>query len=115
MYDKLVTKINKIDTRKFVLKTKYQTDKLELEKKILILVSLLKKTNCNNKIIEIENKIPNISGLARNTALTAVENKIRDVINWVKKQTITQTVLKLEINLLIIIMTNILLPQSLTS
>ena len=80
-YDKLVTKINKIDTRKFVLKTKYQTDKLELEKKILILVSLLKKTNCNNKIIEIENKIPNISGLARNTALTAVENKIRDVIN----------------------------------
>ena len=115
MYDKLVTKINKIDTRKFVLKTKYQTDKLELEKKILILVSLLKKTNCNNKIIEIENKIPNISGLARNTALTAVENKIRDVINWVKKQTTTQTILKLEINLLIIIMTNILLPQSLTS
>ena len=115
MYDKLVTKINKIDTRKFVLKTKYQTDKLELEKKILILVSLLKKTNCNNKIIEIENKIPNISGLARNTALTAVENKIRDVINWVKKQTITQTILKLEINLLIIIMTNILLPKSLTS
>ena len=115
MYDKLVTTINKIDTRKFVLKTKYQTDKLELEKKILILVSLLKKTNCNNKIIEIENKIPNISGLARNTALTAVENKIRDVINWVKKQTITQTILKLEINLLIIIMTNILLPQSLTS
>ena len=115
MYDKLVTKINKIDTRKFVLKTKYQTDKLELEKKNLILVSLLKKTNCNNKIIEIENKIPNISGLARNTALTAVENKIRDVINWVKKQTITQTILKLEINLLIIIMTNILLPQSLTS
>ena len=115
MYDKLVTKINKIDTRKFVLKTKYQTDKLELEKKILILVSLLKKTNCNNKIIEIENKIPNISGLARNTALTAVENKIRDVINRVKKQTITQTILKLEINLLIIIMTNILLPQSLTS
>ena len=115
MYDKLVTKINKIDTRKFVLKTKYQTDKLELEKKILILVSLLKKTNCNNKIIEIENKIPNISGLARNTALTAVENKIRDVINWVKKQTITQTILKLEINLLIIIITNILLPQSLTS
>ena len=115
MYDKLVTKINKIDTRKFVLKTKYQTDKLELEKKILILLSLLKKTNCNNKIIEIENKIPNISGLARNTALTAVENKIRDVINWVKKQTITQTILKLEINLLIIIMTNILLPQSLTS
>ena len=97
------------------MKTKYQTDKLELEKKILILVSLLKKTNCNNKIIEIENKIPNISGLARNTALTAVENKIRDVINWVKKQTITQTILKLEINLLIIIMTNILLPQSLTS
>ena len=30
-YDKLVTKINNIDTNDFVLKTKYQTDKTELE------------------------------------------------------------------------------------
>ena len=34
MYDKLVTKVNNIDTSDFVLKTKYQTEKIELEKKI---------------------------------------------------------------------------------
>ena len=30
-YDKLVAKVNNIDTSRFVLKTKYDTDKLELE------------------------------------------------------------------------------------
>ena len=33
VYDKLAAKVNNIDTRDFVLKTKYQTDKTELEKK----------------------------------------------------------------------------------
>ena len=33
-YDKLVAKVNNIDTSDFVLITKYQTDKTELEKKI---------------------------------------------------------------------------------
>ena len=31
-YNKLVTKVNNIDTIDFVLKTKYSTDKTELEK-----------------------------------------------------------------------------------
>ena len=35
VYDKLVTKVNNIDTSGFVLKTKYDTDKSELENKIL--------------------------------------------------------------------------------
>ena len=34
VYDKLVPKVNGIDTIKFVLKTKYNTDKSELENKI---------------------------------------------------------------------------------
>ena len=34
VYDKLVAKVNGIDTSKFVLKTKYDTDKSELENKI---------------------------------------------------------------------------------
>ena len=42
MSDKLVEKVNNIDISGFVLKTKYDTDKLELEKKLLILVCLLK-------------------------------------------------------------------------
>ena len=33
MYDKLVTKLNSIDTSGFALKTKYDTDKSDLEKK----------------------------------------------------------------------------------
>ena len=41
VYDKLVGKINNIDTSGFVLKTKYDTDKSDLEKKVLILGSLL--------------------------------------------------------------------------
>ena len=36
VYDKLVAKVNNIDTTAFVLKTKYQTDKTKLEKKILM-------------------------------------------------------------------------------
>ena len=34
LYDKLVAKVNDIDTTGFVLKTKYDTDKSDLEKKI---------------------------------------------------------------------------------
>ena len=36
VYDKLAAKLNNIDTSDFVLKTKYQTDKTELEKKFLM-------------------------------------------------------------------------------
>ena len=34
VYGKLVAKVNNIDTNDFMLKTKYNTDKTELEKKI---------------------------------------------------------------------------------
>ena len=75
VYDKLVAKVNNIDTSDFVLKAKYQTDKTELEKKIPNVTDFVKKT----KLTELENKIPDVSGLATKTALTAVENKIPDV------------------------------------
>ena len=41
-YDKLVAKVNNIDTNDFVLQTKYQTDKTELEKKIPDVSNLVK-------------------------------------------------------------------------
>ena len=72
MYDKPVTKVNNIDTSDFVLKTKYQTDKAEIEKKIPDASGLVEKTDYNTKITEIEGKIPDISNLATKTALTAV-------------------------------------------
>ena len=43
MHDKLVVKVNNIDTSTFVLKTKYQTDKAELEKKIPDVTDFVKK------------------------------------------------------------------------
>ena len=42
-HDKLVDKVNKIDTSDFVLKTKYNTDKTELENKIPDTSGLVKK------------------------------------------------------------------------
>ena len=79
MYDKLVAKVDNIDTVGFVLKTKYDTDKSELEKKIPDTSGLAKKTDYNAKLTELENKIPDISNLATKTALNTVENKITHV------------------------------------
>ena len=59
--DKLVAKVNNIDTSKFVLTTKYDTDKSELENKIHDASGLAKKTNYDTKITELENKIPDVS------------------------------------------------------
>ena len=53
VYDKLVVKVNSIDTSGFVLKTKYDTDKSELENKIPDTSDLVKMTDYNTKITEI--------------------------------------------------------------
>ena len=81
LYDKLVAKVNSIDTSGFVLRTKYDTDKSELENKISDTCGIVKKTDYNAKITEIGDKIPSNSGLAINSALTAVEDKIPNVSN----------------------------------
>ena len=54
VYEKLVAKANNIDTGDFVLKTKYNADKTELEKKIPDATDFIKKA----KLTELENKIP---------------------------------------------------------
>ena len=46
--DKLAAKVNNIDTSNFVLKTKYQTDKTELEKEIPDVTDFAKKKNSLN-------------------------------------------------------------------
>ena len=81
VFDELFTKVNNIDTCDFALKTKYNTDKTELENKILNVTDYVKEA----KLTELENKIPDNSNLATKTALTTVENKIPDVNNLVKK------------------------------
>ena len=79
--EKLDVKINNIDTSAFVLKTKYQTDKTEFEKKISDVTAFVKR----RKLTELENKIPDISSLVTRLSLTVVENKIPDVSSLVKK------------------------------
>ena len=92
VYDKLVAKVNNIDTTDFVLKTKYQTNKTELEKKIPDVTNFDKKA----KLTELENKIPDVSNLGTKTALTAVENKIPSVSYLVKKTDYDTKIIEIE-------------------
>ena len=57
MSDKLDAKVNNIDTSGFVLKTKYDADKSDLEKKIPDIRELVKKQIIMSKITEVESKI----------------------------------------------------------
>ena len=52
VFDKLVAKVNNIDTSDFVLKTKYSNNKAELEKKIPDVSNLVKEA----KLTELEKK-----------------------------------------------------------
>ena len=104
-HDKLVEKVNNTDTS--------MTQTKQLENKIPNTTGLIKKTDYNVKITEIEGKVPSISGLATNTPLTAVEEKIPNVSSLVKEQIITQKLLEFKKNLLIMVMINILLIQNL--
>ena len=81
VHDKLVAKVNNIDTNDFELKTKYNTDKTEFENKIPDVTDFVKKA----KLTELENKILDVSNLATKTALIAVENKISIVSNSVNR------------------------------
>ena len=76
VYDKLVTKVNaiplnNIDTSDFALKTNYNTDKTELEKRIPNVTDFVKKA----KLTELADKIPDVSNLATKAVLTTVEKK----------------------------------------
>ena len=51
----------------------------------LILAVSLKKTDYNTKIVELENKIPDVNSLAKNPALTTVEKKQPNISSLLKK------------------------------
>ena len=56
-----------------------------VKNKISDVSGLVKKTDCNSKITEIESKISIISRLVTNSGLTAVENAIHNVSGLLKK------------------------------
>ena len=76
----------------FLKKTKYDTDKTKLEKKISDVIDFVKKAN----LTELENKIPDISNSATKTALNAVEKKIPVASNLVKKTDYNSKVTEIE-------------------
>ena len=80
-YNKLVTEVDNIVTSDFVLKTKDNTDKTELENKTPDISGLASKI----LVEKVESEIPDISNLATTSALTVVENKIPSLSNLVKK------------------------------
>ena len=77
-------------------KTDCNTKISEIEDKIPDSSSFVKKTDYNTKITEIKGKIPEISGLATKTALTTVENKIPSIIGLVKKTDYNTTITNIE-------------------
>ena len=85
MGNKLATKVNSIDTSEFASKTKYNTDKSDLGKKIPNTSGFAKKADLSDKKSEIKGKILSITGLATNAALPAVENKTPNIGDLVEK------------------------------
>ena len=73
MFDTLAAKENNINTSLFVLKTKYQSDKEELEKKIPDVTDFVKKA----KFTDLENKVLHVSSLETKTV---AENKTMLVV-----------------------------------
>ena len=101
-YNKLVTKVDNIDNTKFGLKTIYDPDESDVEKKISDAdkripdtSSLVKKTDYSSKITELENKIPSII----DSALTAIENKIPNISGIVKKSDYNTKISEIEIKI----------------
>ena len=55
VYDKLVAKVNNVDTTRFFKKTKYEKD----------------GSDCEDKINKLDKKIPDVSGLLKKTGLNS--------------------------------------------
>ena len=96
----LKSKVDKLDIRKLapdlsklsnvvkndvVKRSEYNAKIENIEDKISDITNLAIKTTFNAKINEVKAKIPSITNLTTTTALTAVENKITNVSNLVKK------------------------------
>ena len=107
-----IKNISQVDTSSFALKTnlanlKTEVDKLNIVKLVpvpddlrklsnVVTNYVIKKTDYNAKITEIQNKIPCIRNLATKTALTTVENKIPDTSNFVKKTNYNAKITEIE-------------------
>ena len=109
-----LSKLSNVVKNGVVKKTEHNAKIKSIEHKIPDITNLATKTTLNVKISKIKREIPSIYNLTTTTALTAVENKIPNVSNLVKKKlTITQKLIKLRRKLLIIVMINAVLLHNL--
>ena len=79
-----LSKLSNVEKNDVVKKTEYNAKIKNIENKILDITNLATKTTFDAKINKVKREIPSINNLGTNTALTAVENKIPSVSNLVK-------------------------------
>ena len=81
-----------------VVKNEVVTKIKDIEDKITDVTNLTTNTTLNARINEVKDEISSITNLATTTALTAVENKIPNVSNLVKKADYDAKISKMEKN-----------------
>ena len=80
-----LSKLSDVVNNDVVKKTEYDAKIKNIEDKIPDISNLATESNLNIKINAVKNEIPSITGIATTSALTAVENKIPSISNLVKK------------------------------
>ena len=80
-----LSKLSNIVKNNVVKKEVYNAKIKNIEDKIPDITNLATKTTLNTKTNDVKTEISSISGLAATSALTAIENKIPNVSNIVKK------------------------------
>ena len=109
---KLSDAVKKCVVKKDVYNAKIKNN----EDKIHDIINIATNTSLNANISEVKGETHNISNSVTTTALSVVENKISNFSNLVRKKLTTQTLEKLKIKLLLVmIMINILLLKNLIS
>ena len=90
-----MSKLSNVVKNEVVQKTEYNAKIKIIEDKIPDITNLAAKTIVNTKINKVKAEIPSISGSVKSSALTAVENKIPNASNLVKKLTMRQNLMNL--------------------
>ena len=85
-----LSKLSDVVKNDVIKKDAYNAKIKNIEDKIPHNSDLATNASLNAKINEVKGEIPNITNLATTTDLTAVENKIPNASNLLKKLTITQ-------------------------
>ena len=99
MSDKLDANVNNIDTSGFVSKTKYDTYKADLEKKITNISEFVKKKQITTSALTAdENKIPDVSTLVKKKKKNEYNEKTSDIEKNVTDHSHDKHITSLEFN-----------------